>query len=194
MSPGRGTNLRIIGGKFRGRGIRYNGDPATRPMKERVREAVFNLLGPAVKGKLVIDLFAGTGAMAFEALSRGADRAILVERNFPSARVIRENAEFLGVTERVTIVPADTFFWSRRQPVLPELPRITFCCPPYDFYVSRAQDMSTLICDMVQTATDGSLTVIECDDRFDTSTLPQADRWDIRRYPPSVIGMYEKVS
>ena len=67
----RPVGVRIIGGKFRGRKLEYSGDPRTRPMKDRVREALFNLLGHGVEGKVAIDLFAGTGALALEALSRG---------------------------------------------------------------------------------------------------------------------------
>ena len=80
-------SLRIIGGRWRGRTIRYDGDPATRPMKDRVREAVFNRIGPAVRDKTVVDLFAGTGAMAFESLSRGSTNAILVEQRVQAAHV-----------------------------------------------------------------------------------------------------------
>ena len=75
--------LRIVGGKFRGRQIEYSGDPVTRPMKDNIREALFNLVGGWVKEKIVFDLFAGTGAMALEALSRGATKAFLIERHIP---------------------------------------------------------------------------------------------------------------
>ena len=73
-SSGCASTLRIIGGRLRGSVIEYHGDPRTRPMKDRVREAAFNLIGPQVVGTFAIDLFAGTGALAFEALSRGAVR------------------------------------------------------------------------------------------------------------------------
>ena len=73
------VGVRIIAGQFRGRKLLYAVDPRTRPMKDRVRQALFNRLGPAVQGKVAIDLFAGTGALGFEALSRGAARAVLVE-------------------------------------------------------------------------------------------------------------------
>ena len=63
--PATASPLRIIGGKFRGRLLQYAGDPRTRPMKDQVREAVFNLVGPSVVGKDVIDLFAGTGGLRF---------------------------------------------------------------------------------------------------------------------------------
>ncbi len=62
------AGLRIIGGQFRGRRLRYGGDPRTRPMKDRLREAVFNLIGPMVRGTHALDLFAGTGALGLEAL------------------------------------------------------------------------------------------------------------------------------
>ena len=78
--------MRIIGGKFRGRKLEYSGDLRTRPMKDRVREALFNLLGNAVEGKIAIDLFAGTGALGLEALSRGASRAVFIERHRPTAQ------------------------------------------------------------------------------------------------------------
>src|SRR5271154_4383856 len=100
-SPRRATTadvagLRIIGGRFRGRKLEYSGDPRTRPMKDRVREALFNLLSTAVKGKVAIDLFAGTGALGLEALSRGAARAVFIERHRPTAQTIGRNAAALG--------------------------------------------------------------------------------------------------
>src|SRR5438105_2010542 len=79
------VGLRIIGGSLRGRKLQYTGEARTRPMKDRVREAVFNLLGPSVTGSHAIDLFAGTGALGLEALSRGAARATFIERHFPTS-------------------------------------------------------------------------------------------------------------
>ena len=99
---------RIIGGRFRGKRLAYSGDARTRPMKDRVREATFNLIGPVDATTLAIDLFAGTGALALEALSRGARDAILIERHFPTAKLIRQNAETLGVQDHCRIVTSDT--------------------------------------------------------------------------------------
>src|SRR6186713_2214397 len=86
------VGLRIIGGTLRHRKLQYSGDLRTRPMKDRVREAVFNLLGPQIKGTHAIDLFAGTGALGLEAVSRGASRATLIERHLPTAKLIEQNA------------------------------------------------------------------------------------------------------
>src|SRR5947207_6491605 len=79
------VGLRIIGGSLRGRKISYSGEVRTRPMKDRVREAVFNLLGAQVAGTQAIDLFAGTGALGLEALSRGAAQATFIDRHLPTA-------------------------------------------------------------------------------------------------------------
>jgi 16S rRNA (guanine966-N2)-methyltransferase len=188
----RTPRLRIIGGKFRGRLLAYSGDPRTRPMKDRVREAVFNLIGPDVKEKLAIDLFAGTGALGLEALSRGAAAAILLERHFPTAAVIRQNAETLGLTQEVEVVPADTFIWARKQLPAGDRPWLVFCSPPYAFYIDRQDDMLGLIQRFTNQAAAGSILVVEADERFNFLELPQADDWNVRSYPPAVVGLYRK--
>jgi 16S rRNA (guanine(966)-N(2))-methyltransferase RsmD len=93
--------LRIISGRLGGRRLRAVPGTATRPTGDRVREALFAVLGDRVEGARVLDLFAGTGALAIEALSRGADSAVLVEQAAPAAAVIRANLEdlFARLTE-----------------------------------------------------------------------------------------------
>ena len=86
--------MRIIAGSRKGHTIRAPKGPATRPTGDRVREAAFNLIGP-VDGASVLDLFAGSGAMGLEALSRGADRAVFVESDAEAARAIERNLDRL---------------------------------------------------------------------------------------------------
>ncbi len=185
-----GTAIRIIGGKLRGRAVYYDGDPATRPMKDRVREAAFNLLGPPIKNKRVIDLFAGTGAMAFEALSRGAAEAIMIERRFPNARLIRETAAQLKVEDKIDIFSGDTFQWVQRVMKATEQPCAVFCCPPYDFYLDRWAELAKMLDRILDLLPSGSLVLVESDQRFDTGQLPPAD-WDVRAYPPAVLSLLE---
>jgi 16S rRNA (guanine966-N2)-methyltransferase len=180
---------RIIGGKLRGRKLTYLVDPRTRPMKERVREAVFNLLGPQVAGKHAIDLFAGTGALGFEALSRGAVGATFVERHFPTASAIRKNAAALGVAEQCTVLPANTLLWAKRLPELPPIPWVVFCSPPYELYASHTAEMLALIGELLTHAPNGSLFAVEADERFDFGLLPDAASWDVREYPPAIVGI-----
>ena len=76
-------------------------------MKDRVREVLFDLVGPAVKGTLAIDLFAGSGALGFEAVSRGAAAAVLAERHFPTADQLKKTASELGILPSVEVRPGD---------------------------------------------------------------------------------------
>lgn len=190
-------DLRIIGGSLRGRRLRYSGDTRTRPMKDRVREAVFNLLGPTVEGTLAIDLFAGTGALAFEALSRGAARAILIEQHIPTAELARQSAADLELAARVHVVPGNTFIWARRATAdaatLPiDLPWLVFCSPPYDFFIERADDMHALLTRLIGAAPAGSTFVVEADERCDFHSLPRPGAWDLRGYPPALVGIAVK--
>jgi 16S rRNA (guanine966-N2)-methyltransferase len=186
------AGLRIIGGEFRGRKLEYSGDPRTRPMKDRVREALFNLLSTTVRGKMAIDLFAGTGALALEALSRGATSAIAIELHRPTVRLISQNAVTLGVESRIEVVSGNTFHWVARMPDLTNLPWVVFCSPPYEFYVQQEETMLGMLHRLIDSAPPESIFAVEADDRFEFGLLPSPDAWDIRRYPPAVLGIWEK--
>ena len=187
------VGLRIIGGRFRGRKLEYAGDQTVRPMKDRVREAVFNLIGPGIKGTLAVDLFGGTGALGLEAISRGASRAVFCERHFPTARILCRNIETLAMEEATTVFTTDTFLWFKKGPELPNDPPWTvFCSPPYELFVSRTDDMNSLIAGLIELAPKGSAFAVEGDPRADFSLLPQPDEWDVRRYYPAVVGLFRK--
>jgi 16S rRNA (guanine966-N2)-methyltransferase len=190
--PTESGQLRIIGGAHRGRPLAYSGDIRTRPMKDRVREAVFNLVGPAIVGKVALDLFAGTGALALEAISRGAVTALLVERHHPTARLIAKNAESLGVVDQVQVFASDTFFWVQHDWRPGTDPLVIFCSPPYDLYVSEESRMRSLLDDLASRSPPGSLLVVESDERLDQEVLRQLPRvtdWRIRSYPPAVVAV-----
>lgn len=103
-APGR---LRLIGGDFRRRQLPVLDRPGLRPTPDRVRETLFNWLTTAVPGARVLDLFAGTGALGLEALSRGARQAVFVERDAQVARQLADNLRALEATERAQLVTAD---------------------------------------------------------------------------------------
>lgn len=209
--PRRDNELRIIGGSYRGRVLAYHGDPVTRPMKHRVREAIFNLVSTESAGRQVFDVFAGTGALGLEALSRGATHATFVERHVPTSRIVRENIESLGVEAQSTLIVASAFVWGKRdlpvtageKPSYAEapIPWLVFVSPPYALFVEKEEEMLSLIQAIADFAPLGSTIVVESDNRFNVSLLPNDQsgatynwRWDVRQYPPAVIAVGRKLS
>jgi 16S rRNA (guanine966-N2)-methyltransferase len=96
--------MRVIGGEFRSRVLKSLPGLDVRPTPDRLREALFSILAPRIEGKIFADLFAGTGAVGIEALSRGAARAIFVETNRAAIQVIRANLKSLGLETRSQIL------------------------------------------------------------------------------------------
>ena len=205
------SQLRIIGGKLRGSKLRYHGEPGTRPMKDRVREAIFNLISTEVAQKQVLDLFAGTGALGLEALSRGASHATFIEKHVPTSRVIAENIAALAVEDKTTLLTTSAFLWAKRDletredhsiegdntSVALSSPWLVFCSPPYAFYLDHQAEMIDLIDRILRRAPAGSIVVVEADDRFDFHLLPgdlaesrRDEGWDVRGYPPAVVGVW----
>ena len=103
--------MRIAGGEFRGRVLSAPPTAAMRPTQDRVREALFSILAPEIAGADFLDLFAGTGAVGLEALSRGARRATFVESNRRHLAVLNANVSALGVAGRAEVVAADAYRW-----------------------------------------------------------------------------------
>ncbi len=188
-STGPAAPPRIIGGELRGKTLFYNGDDRTRPMKDRVREAVFNLIGPAIVGKQALDLFAGTGALGFEALSRGAAAATFVERHFPTAAQIRRSAAALGVADRTRVEAANAFIWIQRDSPPPDQPWVSFVSPPWALFAEQPAEMLALIQRLVASSPPGSIVVVEADHSFDFQSVPRAGDWDVRDYRPAIVGL-----
>ena len=124
--------MRIITGRFGRRQIKAPEGLDVRPTADRVREALFSALESrgAVAGAHVLDLFAGTGALALEALSRGATGAVLVEQNAKALAALGANVRTLGVAREVTVVRGDVLAWLARRPT--ERFTLAFADPPYD--------------------------------------------------------------
>jgi 16S rRNA (guanine(966)-N(2))-methyltransferase RsmD len=99
--------LRIIGGKARGRRIRSVPGGTTRPITDKVREALFNIIGPDIQGASVLDLFAGTGSVGIEALSRGAKYVCFVDFNWQPIATIRDNLKSTGLIDGGQVIRSD---------------------------------------------------------------------------------------
>jgi 16S rRNA (guanine966-N2)-methyltransferase len=172
-------------------------------MKHRTREAIFNLISTECAGRHAIDLFAGTGALGLEALSRGAARATFIEKHVPSARIVQENIRTLGVEDRATLLVTSAFLWAKRdlaatrETLSHGAPWLIFCSPPYAFFHERQSEMIELIRRIQTHAPAASILVIEADEQFDFQLLREMNAidessWDVRNYPPATIGIWRK--
>jgi 16S rRNA (guanine966-N2)-methyltransferase len=125
--------MRVVGGRLKGRTLKGPASDAIRPTSDRLRESLFNILahayGAPTEGARVIDLFAGTGALAIEALSRGASFAVLVDQGAEAAALIRANVEALGLADATRCLRRDV----RKLGPAPEGERygLVFLDPPY---------------------------------------------------------------
>ena len=107
--------MRVIAGKAKGRKLRSVPGGGTRPVTDRAKSALFSILGADVVGCRFLDLFAGTGQVGIEALSRGAEAAVFVERGAAALRTIRENLEHTGLAELAQVVRADVLAFLSRE-------------------------------------------------------------------------------
>ena len=121
------NTLRIIGGDWRGRRIRFPGEGGIRPTPDRVRETLFNWLMARVRGSRCLDLFAGSGALGLEALSRGAAHVTFIERGRENAARLRETAAALA-PGRAAVIEADALAWLQGPPAAFD---IVFLDPPF---------------------------------------------------------------
>jgi len=177
--------VRIVGGSLSGRVLRAPSGAATRPTSEKVREAVFNILG-SVEGDRVLDLFAGSGALGIEALSRGASHATFVDAAKPALAAIRGNLRELGLEDRATVVPSDAVASAARHP--PNAPwRLVFVDPPY------RSDLATraVLALPGESLAAGAVVVIEHDrHNAPPDALGSLLRTDQRRYGDTLISFF----
>lgn len=181
--------MRIISGERRGQ--RFDGpkDRQTRPTSDLVRESIFNIVGGAVDGRLVLDLFAGTGALGFEALSRGAKRVIAVERNKDNVSLILRNLTTLRYDDRARVHMADAYRWAPKFDPGPDSgPVCVFIDPPYKDYDNQPEKVNRMLDELVRNLPDGSLLVVESSKFLDATILPDFDQWDLRRYGGTLVA------
>jgi len=135
--------MRMTGGEFGGRRIRAPAGDRVRPTQDRVRAALFSMLAEVVPGARVLDLFAGSGAVGLEALSRGATAVVWVEADRRHAAVLRENVQKLAVgAEQGQVVCAEAMAWLQRADAHAAPFDLVFADPPYEW--AQAQGFAAL--------------------------------------------------
>jgi len=122
--------LRVSGGEARGR--RLKAPKGIRPTQGMVKQAIFNLVGPRIEDAHVLDLFAGSGALGIEALSRGAAGVTFVDHQVRGLAILRQNLDVLGLKERSHVVRGDVVRWLEASPDQVKRAGLVFLDPPYD--------------------------------------------------------------
>ncbi|HEX5244936.1 MAG TPA: 16S rRNA (guanine(966)-N(2))-methyltransferase RsmD [Tepidisphaeraceae bacterium] len=138
--------MRIIAGKHRGRKLLPPEGDLTRPITDRVKQSLFDILQPRLAGSRVYDCFAGTGSMGLECLSRDTVTVSFFEADRSALSRLQRNIEAIDAKDRATIVRGDLFQWFDRQAALVDEARIdlVFLDPPYRFLTERPQDLKHL--------------------------------------------------
>ena len=175
--------MRIIGGTHRGRRIEAPRGEQTRPTGDRVREALFNLVGP-VDDASVLDLYAGSGALGLEALSRGARRCVFAETDAAACRAIRSNLETLGLSGAL-VLQRDAAAVLRDERAAGRRHELVLLDPPYGRWPALEPSLSALLPDVVA---EGGIVVVETDARVEP-VLP-LDRVASRRYGSARLTLF----
>ena len=187
--------MRVVAGSARGRQLTGPKGPGTRPVMDRVKTALFDILAPHIRDTRFLDLFAGTGAIGIEALSRGAASATFVELGPEPLKLIRENLAATRLAARAEILRADVFAFLARAPAAARRYDIVYVAPPQ--YQGMAARAVTQL-DAAPLTDPGGLVIAQIHPRerssLDALTPRRLQIYDERRYGSTLLVFYEHVN
>ena len=179
--------MRVVGGKARGMRLLSVPGEGTRPITDRVKTALFGVLGERVRGARVLDLFAGTGSVGIEALSRGAARVVFVDRSPKALRVLRENLRRTGLEEGAEVVLGDAFRYLSRTE---EAFDLIYVAPPQ--YRGLWKQALLALQESPALAPGGEVIVQIHPKEFEALDLPRLRLVDQRKYGSTLLCFYRE--
>jgi 16S rRNA (guanine966-N2)-methyltransferase len=188
--------MRIIAGEFRGRRLldpeQLAGGSVTRPITDRVKQSLFDILTPRINGSRVYDCFAGTGSMGLEAISRGAQTALFFERDRSALTRLQKNIESLRVENRCQVIAMDIFKWFSVNAEVEARADVIFLDPPYRFLREKPSELAKLARQMSEghLAADGM--IVFRHERGDELPLPGLACIDRREYGSMVLELLNR--
>lgn len=185
--------MRIIAGEFRGRKLLPPKTEATRPITDRVKQSVFDVLSDLVIDATVLDCFAGTGSLGLESLSRGAKSAVFFEMDRSAAAILRRNIAAMKVEARSRVVVGDLFSIFGQSPPDFAPADLIFLDPPYRFIPERPDDLRRLAQAMAKDHLAANGLVIFRRPLEAPLTLPPLQIWDQRTYGTMVVEFLKLV-
>jgi 16S rRNA (guanine966-N2)-methyltransferase len=180
------TQVRIVAGSLRGRRLTVVVHEGMRPTPQMVREAYFSILGNAIPDRVFYDIFAGTGVVGLEAVSRGASSARFIEMNARQVADIQKYADEFGVNDKVQVLKADAYRWAERW-LEPKESVNLFLSPPFPDLSQKADEFLQLVSVLLQKAPDESVLTIQAEEGFPLARLPDPDQWDVRGYGRNLL-------
>ena len=183
------SDLRIVAGSLKGRKVTVLVHPGMRPTPQMVREALFSILGNAVPGRVFYDIFAGSGVVGLEAISRGASRANLIERDAKQASDIFKYITQFKVADKASVLRADVYRWAERWvPPVGSGPVNLFLSPPFaDLQPEKIGEFMKLVLGLLDKAPDESVLTIQAEDGFPVEQLVDLPAWDVRQYGRNML-------
>ena len=182
------STLRVISGTAHGRRLKTVPGDTTRPITDRVKESLFNILGMDVQGSVILDLFAGTGAVGIEALSRGADFVRFVDRNRSPIKIVRENLTITGFADKAQVLQMDAFAVLKGE--LDKKFDYVYIAPP-QYKGMWKQALQTLDSNLGWLVDDAWVIVQIHPIEFEPVSLKSLVEFDQRRYGSTLLVFYE---
>jgi 16S rRNA (guanine966-N2)-methyltransferase len=183
------VQLRIVAGALRGRKLTCTVNPNLRPTPDMVRESLFNILGDAVTDRLFVDVFAGSGVVGVEALSRGAKSVLFIERDLRLAQEIDRHLKEFNYARQARVLRTDAYRWAAGWAV-PAEPVNVFVSPPFKDIQERTADMVTLIQTLQGKLPLGSVLIFQSERHSELEGHSVFQAWDERRYGRNVLLLW----
>lgn len=182
--------IRVIGGTAKGRRLKLVPGETSRPVMDRVKEALFNILGAGIRESAFLDLFAGTGSVGIEALSRGAASALFIDSDRMAIRTIHENLDHTGLAERATVLRASAFDYLRRPQ--PRAFDYFYIAPPQ--YKKLWKEALLLLDSQPHHLNPDGIVIVQIDpSEQEPVTLDALEPYDERRYGKTLLWFFERI-
>ncbi len=181
--------IRVIAGVAKGRKLKLVPGDSTRPVMDRVKESLFNILGTSIRDSSFLDLFAGTGSVGIEALSRGAGHALFIDNDRMAIKTIRENLEVTRLDKKAQVLQADSFAYLQR--VRPEPFEFIYIAPP-QFKGMWKKALLALEANPAHVQPDGVVIVQIDPSEREELALTTLQLYDERKYGRTVLWFFER--
>jgi len=185
--------MRIIAGEFRGRKLLAPEGDVTRPITDRAKQSLFDVLAPLMADAVVYDCFAGTGSMGLECLSRGASHVTFFEADRSALARLHQNLAAVKAADRATVIPGNLFQWFAREASRPQVPPLradlVFLDPPYRFLTQHPDELLQLALHLCHAHLKPDGLVIFRHDAKDQLALPHLRADDVRTYGEMMIEL-----